>query len=86
MTIVQFLRQKPRRPAQLDLPRAQLVELAHNLSMSLLTSTAALATAHTAEDLAAAIAEFHKHVREAQTGWGGLVEVTRHWRQSVLAG
>ena len=79
MNIIQFPKQKPR-PGQLDMPRAKLVELAHNLSVSLLTSTAALATADTAEDLAAAIVEIHRQVSEAQTGWAGLVEVTRHWR------
>ncbi len=79
MTIIQFPKQKPR-PGQLDLPRAQLAELAHNLSMSLLSSTAAIARAETAEDLAAAIAEIHKQVSDAQTGWSGLVDATRHWR------
>ncbi len=48
--------------------------------MSLLTSTGAIARAETAEDLAAAIAEIHKHVSEAQTGWAGLVDATRHRR------
>ena len=79
MTIVQFPKQKPR-PGQLDLPRAQLAELAHNLSMSLLTSTAAIARAETAEDLAAAIVEIHRQVSEAQAGWAGLVDATRQWR------
>ncbi len=79
MSIVQFPKQKPR-PGQLDLPRAKLAELAHNLSMALLTSTGAIARADTAEDLAAAIAEIHKHVSEAQMGWAGLVDATRHWR------
>jgi len=46
--------------------------------MSLLTSTAAIARAETAEDLAAAIVEIHKQVSEAQA-LGGLVDATRHW-------
>ena len=79
MNIVQFPKQKPR-PGQLDMPRAKLAELAHNLSMSLLTSTGAIARAETAEELAAAIVEIHKQVSEAQAGWASLVDATRHWR------
>ena len=79
MTVAKFPTHTPG-PSQLDQPRAKLTELAHNLSMTLLTSTAAIARADTAEDLAAAIAEIHKHLSAAQTGWAGLVDATRHWR------
>ncbi len=79
MSIVQFPKQKPVQASWIS-RGAKLAELAHSLSMSLLTSTGAIARADIAEELAAAIAEVHKHVSEAQMGWAGLVDATRHWR------
>ena len=58
--------------------------------MSLLTSTATIAKAETAEDLVAAIAEIHKQVSEAQTDWGGSgrsyapLAIKRHSRSRAI--
>ncbi len=76
---VQFPKQAPRRD-QLDLPRAALAELLQGLRMSLLTSTSAVMSADTANDLAGAVANIHQRVSEAQSNLTNLVDITRSWR------
>jgi HD superfamily phosphohydrolase YqeK len=77
--IINLPRRKPN-AAQLELPRAGISGILHDLNKSLMKAQMALMTANTAAELAQVLAETHEMLSEADAGFAALVESTRGWR------
>ena len=80
MAILNFPNKLPT-PGQLELPRAQLIVLLHDLTAALTRCQLDLMEASNAPEFAAAVRKTAEKVGEASAGWNALCDTIRNsWR------